>query len=108
MVEELEKLSKVKDLKYEEYERKEYLGNKNITEARVRFSERSKMFKCKMSYQNDPAFKEECWMCDSCQSAIDDMAYQPLREGKDMNSDSDIIEYLVAVSRIRAKLGVRR
>ena len=73
------------------------------------------MFKCKMSYQNDPAFKEECWMCDSCQSAIDDMAhvmvcqaYQPLREGKDMNSDSDIIEYLVAVSRIRAKLGVRR
>ena len=54
-------------------------------------------------------------MCDSCQSAIDDMAhvmicqaYQPLREGKDMKSDGDIIEYLVAVSRIRAKLGVRR
>ena len=53
--------------------------------------------------------------CDSCQSAIDDMAhvmicaaYQPLRADKDMNSESDIIEYLVAVSKIRGKLGLRR
>ena len=53
LVEELGKLSKVKELRHEDYERKEYLSNKNITEARVKFSERSKMFKCKMSYQND-------------------------------------------------------
>ena len=73
------------------------------------------MFYCKMNYQNDPVFKEQCWTCDSCQSAIDDMAqvmvcpaYQPLRQEKNMNFESDILEYMVEVSKIRAKLGLRR
>ena len=94
---------------------KEILSNTNIVQARIQFSERVNMFYCKMNYQNDPVFKEQCWTCDSCQSAIDDMAhvmvcpaYQPLRQEKDMNLESDILEYLVAVSKIRAKLGLRR
>ena len=115
LVKEMSKLSKVKHLVGEEFEKKGYLSNTNIVQARVQFSERMNMFYCKMNYQNDPVFKEQCWTCDSCQSAIDDMAhvmvcpaYQPLRQEKDMNSESDILEYLVAVSKIRAKLGLRR
>ena len=115
LIKEMRKLSKVKHLVGEEFARKEYLDNRDITQVRTKFSERCSMFYCKMNYQNDPVFKEECWTCDSCQSAIDDMAhvmvcaaYQPLRADKDMDSDSDIVEYLVAVSKIRGKLGLRR
>ena len=96
LIEEMSKLSKVKHLVGEDYERKEYLGNRDIFQVRTKFSERCAMFYCKMNYRNDPVFKEECWMCDSCQSAIDDMAhvmicaaYQPLRVDKNMDSDSD-------------------
>ena len=73
------------------------------------------MFKCKWNYKNDTGYKEDLWVCNSCQSAIDTMshvlicpAYQPLRENKSMDNDSDVVAYLVAVNRIRAKLGLRR
>ena len=91
---EMSKLSKVKHLVGEEFEKKGYLENRNIAQAGVKFSERVNMFYCKMNYRNDPVFKEQCWTCDSCQSAIDDMShvmvcatYQPLRQDKNMNGD---------------------
>ena len=115
LVKEMEKSSKIKDLVYEEYGRKEYLENYNITEARIKFSQRSGMFPCKINYRSDPSFKDELWTCDSCESAIDTMshvmicpAYQQLREEKDINSDKDMVEYLVSVARIRSNLGIRR
>ena len=75
LVKEMSKLSKVKHLVGEEFEKKGYLENRNIAQARVKFSERVNMFYCKMNYRNDPVFKEQCWTCDSCQSAIDYMSW---------------------------------
>ena len=75
LVKEMSKLSKVKHLVGEEFEKKGYLENRNIAQARVKFSERVNMFYCKMNYRNDPVFKEQCWTCDSCQSAIDYMSH---------------------------------
>ena len=73
------------------------------------------LFKCKWNYRNDQEYKEDLWTCDSCQSSIDTMAhvlicpaYQPLRRGKSMENESDVLTYLVAVNRIRAKTGLRR
>ena len=115
IMEEMKKSSKMKGLADEDFERKPYLEHKNVTEARVKFAQRSAMFPCKTNYMSDPSFREDLFVCDSCESAIDTMshvmicpAYQQLREGKDVNSDKDVLEYLVAVSRIRSNLGLRR
>ena len=52
------------------------------------------------------------WKCDSCQSEIDSQshvmvceAYKTLREGKNINDNKDITEYLMKVALIREKLG---
>ena len=115
LIAEMTNLSKMKDLVDEEFEIKEYLSNKNVTEARVQFSQRCGMFRCKWNYRNDQEYKEDLWKCDSCQSSIDTMAhvlicpaYQPLRRGKNMENESDVLSYLVAVNRIRAKIGLTR
>ena len=54
-------------------------------------------------------------MCDSCEKAVDTQAhilwcpaYMNLREGKDINSDDDLIEYIGKVMMIREKLNLRR
>ena len=114
-MEEMRTSSKMRDLVDEDFQRKPYLEHKNVTEARVKFAQRSSMFPCKTHYMSDPSFREELFVCDSCESAIDTMshvmicpAYQQLREEKDINSDKDMLEYLVAVSRIWCNLGLRR
>ena len=70
------------------------------------------MFPCKMNYVSEPKFKTDLWKCDSCQSEIDSQshvmvceAYKSLREGKNINDNKDLTEYLMKVSLIREKLG---
>ena len=70
----------------------------------------SGMFPCKMNMMSDPAYSKELWFCDECESQIDSLshiavcaAYQPLRAGRDINSDNDLVEYMTAVMEIRSK-----
>ena len=95
-------LSKLQDKVEEKFERKEYLKNKVGIEARTMFKFRSQMFCSKMNYRNNPKFKADLWLCDSCQSQIDTQshvlfcpAYQILRADKDLDNDKHLVQYLV-------------
>ena len=62
-------------------------------------------------FRSDEQFSKSLWMCQECESQVDSMshvavcrAYQPLREGKDLNSDKDLTEYMASVMSIRSKL----
>ena len=108
----MKNMSKLKDKTGESFERKQYLENKVILEARTMFRFRTGMYQCKMNFRNVQAFKEDMWRCDSCQSQIDTQshvlfcpAYQQLRAGKDIQNDEDLTKYLVKVLKIREKLG---
>ena len=108
----MEKMTKLKNISEEKFERKDYLENKKILDARTMFRYRTGMYKCKMNFRHVHKFKEELWMCDSCQSQIDTQshvlfcpAYQQLRAGKDMFNTNDLTTYLVKVIQIREKLG---
>ena len=107
--------SKMKDTLGEDFERKEYLSNKNVKEARTMFAFRSHMYPCKTNYMNEPKLNLDLWVCDSCQSAIDSQShvmicpsYSSLREGKDIFNNRDVAEYLLKVILIRDKLGFRK
>ena len=82
-----------------------------IGDARIKFKLRTNMTNVKFNYKSDPINLKSLWHCDSCQSAIDSQdhvlwcpAYQELREGKDINNDSDLIDYIRKVVQIRDKL----
>ena len=73
------------------------------------------MFDCKMNSMNNPAYKNEMWMCDSCESCIDSQshilycpAYEKLREGKNLSSDEDIVTYFREVMQIRMNLNLNK
>ena len=111
----MENLSKVKDKIMESFHQKEYFKSTKINEGRIMFRSRCKMLNCKMNFPSDPKFKKELWLCDSCKRAIDTQshvmicpAYSKLREGKDVNSDDDVITYLVEVMKIRERMGFRK
>ena len=83
--------------------------------AWVNFSLRTHMFKCKMNFMNDPAYKAEMWRCNSCETCIDSQshilycpAYKELREGKSLTSDEDIVNYFREVMIIRTKLDLNK
>ena len=111
----IKKSSKLEEIKDEEYCEKKYLTEMNMHDARIHFSLRSRMFKCKMNFLNTPQFRAEMWRCDSCQSCIDSQshilycpAYQQLREGKTLTSDQDIVTYFKEVLEIRMKLDLNK
>ena len=104
-----------KDKVHECFQQKDYLNSCNIFESRTMFRARSKMLECKMNFSHDPKFSKDLWMCDSCKRAIDTQshmmicpAYSKLREGKDVNSDEDLVKYLVEVTKIRERMGFRK
>ena len=111
----MQNYSKLKDKVTGDFERQPYFDNKKVVEARTMFRINSGTFPCKMNMRSDPKYSSELWFCDSCESKIDSMshvticpAYQPLREGKNIESDKDLIEYMTAVMKIRTKLRLRK
>ena len=102
------------DIKSEKYEVKSYLKEMTIPNARMMFRMRGKMVQCKMNFSSKRSNIERAWKCDSCMSgAIDTQshilyceAYKPLREGKSLESDRDLVEYFRKVIEIRVKLGI--
>ena len=59
----------------EKWKIKDYLRMMTMSEARGKFSLRSKMFLCKMNYSNDPKNRAELWKCDSCKNNIDTQSH---------------------------------
>ena len=59
--------SKLKDgpMATESFQTKDYLKSMNVEDGRVNFSLRSRMFRAKFNYRNDPKFAAELWRCDS-------------------------------------------
>ena len=57
--------SKVSEYVDEEFERKQYFENKNVTEARTSFKLRIGTFPCKMNRRGDPKYSMDLFRCDS-------------------------------------------
>ena len=99
----------------ESYKVKDYLKAMDISDARTKFKLRTQMINCKFNYKSDPANSAALWRCDSCQTSIDTQdhilwcpSYAELREGKDINKDSDLIDYIKKVLKIRDKLEITK
>ena len=83
-----------------------------VLDARVNFSIRSSMFPAKLNYSSDPKNSAELWQCSSCMSGkIDSMshilvcdAYADLRKDRDINNNTDLVNYMKSVLIIRDKL----
>ena len=111
----MEKGSKLEVMKNESYGKKAYLTEMSFYNARIYFALRARMFDCKMNSMNNPAYKNDLWRCDSCESCIDSQshilycpAYKKLREGKNLSSDEDIVTYFREVMQIRMNLNLNK
>ena len=114
---ELLKMKKLKsgEMKNETFSFKTYLNEMTVADARLKFKLRSHMFDAKYNYSHNPQFTKELWRCDSCQRCIETQshiiwcpAYSNLREGKDLNSDKDLINYMKNVIKYRDKLNLTK
>ena len=68
------------------------------------------MIDVKMNKKSDKKYANELWRCDFCQS-IDSQAhivwcpaFAPLREGKNLHDDEDLVDYFENVTKIETKL----
>lgn len=110
----MESLEKLEDVKNEKYEMKSYLNDMSMKDARMMMRIRGRMVKCKMNFSSERVNIETSWKCRACCSgAIETQshilyceAYKPLREGKSLSSDEDIVDYYRKVSELREKLGI--
>ena len=69
------------------------------------------MVNVKFNYNSDLANTASLWRCKSCQTSIDTQnhimwcpSYSELREGKNIDNDKDLIEYVRKVMIIRDRL----
>ena len=89
-------------------ETKNYINEMKLRNSRTMFRARSSMLKdVKMNQKSNPKYAAELWKCDDCMS-IDTQshiiwcpAYAPLREGKNLYDDSDLVTYFQQVLKIR-------
>ena len=98
-----EKYKKLKnsELVNEEFSQKEYLRKLNIQQARTKFKFRCSMTQhVKMNQKSNPQYAESLWRCEEC--GLQDTnshllwctGYESLREGKDLQCDRQLCEYL--------------
>ena len=85
-IQEYSKLEKIKTEKNGDI--KDYIKDMSMSDARMNFRLRTRMFNCKMNFMSDPANTSDLWRCEACQN-IDTQAhilwcleYRHLREGK--------------------------
>ena len=95
----------------EHFQTQEYIKTMNVTEARLNFKMRSHMLNVKFNYSHDKNHSKDLWKCDSCETSIDTQShilwcpsYSDLRIGKNIDDDSDLIEYIKKVMSVREKL----
>ena len=107
---ELLSYSKLKKLGYDDDENlecKEYTRTMSLKDARTQFRIRSQMIDVKMNQKSNEKYARELWKCDFCMS-IDSQAhimwcpaFSPLREGRNLQNDLDLVHYFQEVMKIR-------
>ena len=107
--EEFKGYSKLKNKGYEneKLEIKEYIMKMTLRDSRTFFKVRSSMLKTKMTMKSNQKYAAELWRCNECMSMDSQShivwcpAYAPLREGKNLNNDEDLVKYFQTVMKIR-------
>ena len=106
--------SKLKDgpLVKEEFSRKDYIMDMNLTDAGTNFRLRSQTTNVKMNRKSDPGYSAQLWKCDGCGN-LDTQChimwcpvFAPLREGLDVDNDKDVINYFQQVFKARENMEV--
>ena len=99
----------------EDFECRPYLKELTLSEARTNFRFRSKMTDLAWNYKHDKSYEADLWKCERSQSCIETQehvlvcpAYADLREGKDIQSDKDLVSYMQGVMLIRDKLRITK
>ena len=105
----------MKILRDEEVKNNQYFYKQNIFNARTLFRYRVELFEAKLNFENKEEYKREKYICDSCESSIDENthvifcpSYKELRVGRRLEDDTDLAMYLQEVLTIRAKLRLTR
>ena len=106
---------KMKALQDEIVKGNEYFYRETLYNVRMLFKFRVEHFEAKRNFGHKKEYQKEKFMCDSCESQIDENthvlfrpSYKTLREGKNLNNDSDLANYLYKVLNIRMKLRLDR
>ena len=83
-----------------------YVQTLKLSDARTMFRIRTLMMPAKMNMKNNPMFADKLWKCDQCER-LDTQShilwcpfFGPLREGKDVKDDKDLVEYFEKVFKI--------
>ena len=105
----------MKALKDEVTKGNSYFFSESLTNVRMLFRFRMELIEAKQNFKQKPEYKAERYLCDSCEREIDENthvlfcdSYKQLREGKDLNCDSDLCDYLRKVLSIRSELRLNR
>ena len=68
-----------------------------------------------MNFKNKEEYRKEGYLCEKCETEVDENthvlfcpAFRELREGKDVNNDQELAEYLREVLSIRMQLRLNR
>ena len=93
-----------------------YFFDRQIEQVRTKFRYRTQMTQVKFNFKNDKKYSSSNWKCDSCESGYIEsqshliwcQAYSHLREGKNLQSDKDLIEYITKIMNIREELNLLR
>ena len=82
-----------------------YFFKETLFNVRTIFKFRVDMFQAKLNFKNNPQYREEKFLCDSCESEVDNnthvlhcYSYAELREDKDLNNDVHLAQYLQKVA----------
>ena len=92
-----------------------YFFKETLYNARAIFRFRVELFEAKNNFKNRPEYKKQGYLCDSCQSQVDENthvlfcpSYSSLREGKSLKNDVHLAQYLQKVLEIRTNLRLNR
>ena len=101
------------DTTEETFGKKAYINELSLVNSRTNFAFRAKMYSVSFNFKNQGENAHNLWVCSSCQSSIETQehvlfcpAYIQLREGKSLDSDNDLADYLRKVLIIREKLNI--
>ena len=102
-----------KEIAEENFERKTYMTDLRMDQARTKFKIKTKMIKnVKLNYKNDPKNVKALWKCSEC-ALIDSQehllwcdGFEMLRKNKDLTRDNDLTSYFQQIMKIRDKSSV--
>ena len=113
--EDIKSYKKMKALQDEIIKGNEYFFRETLYNARILFRFRAEIFEAKKNFSHKPEYKREKFLCDSCESEIDENthvlfchAYKSLRDNISINNDTQLAHYLYKVLQIRSKLRLTR